>query len=95
MSSTYVDCPVCGHESKVEEENLTVPIECPKCKKSFTVDVGESYGVDDLLPPRPSRAPSSPGPRSSAPAEPDPEDSESDDPDAPTGKSWLEAWPKD
>jgi hypothetical protein len=85
MSSTYADCPVCGFESKVDDELVAQPIECPKCKKVFTVEVGESYGVDGHPAPRPDRAP----------ARSEPPESESEEPEGPGEKSWLEAWPQD
>ena len=52
MPSTYADCPVCGFECKVEDDLVAQPIECPKCKKTFTVEVGDSYGVAGAPPPR-------------------------------------------
>jgi hypothetical protein len=81
MSSTYADCPVCGFECKVDDELVAQPIECPKCKKTFTVEVGESYGVDGQPAPRPVR--------------PDLAETDPEEPDGPGDKSWLEAWPKD
>src|SRR4051812_28933129 len=54
MSATYVDCPVCGFECKVEEELVAQPIECPKCKKTFTLEAGESYGVAGASPSGPA-----------------------------------------
>jgi hypothetical protein len=83
MSSTYVDCPECGFESKVEDELLAQPIECPNCKKSFTVEPGDSYGVDGAPPPP------------SGSSGPDSEEPEAEEPDIQPGKSWLEAWPQD
>jgi hypothetical protein len=86
MSSTYADCPVCGFECKVEDDLVAQPIECPKCKKVFTVEVGESYGVAGAPPPQKG---------SSGPAGLDTEEPEAEESDGQEGKSWLEAWPKD
>jgi hypothetical protein len=86
MPPTYADCPVCGFECKVDDDLVAQPIECPKCKKSFTVEVGESYGVAGASPSRPG---------SSDPVVPDTGEFEPEASEGQGGKSWLEAWPQD
>jgi hypothetical protein len=91
MPDTYLECPSCGWEGKIEEELVGKRIKCPKCNESFTAEVGGSYDLEEPTSrstPQSRRA----GPPSGSPVadEPKPKKQEADE-----AKSWLEAWPEE
>jgi hypothetical protein len=92
MPSTYIECPSCGEEGKVDEAVLGRKIKCRKCGNSFIAEVGGTYDLKEVRPrtagPSPTRRPAPPDP------DPDPDDEpkkgKSDDE---PNNSWLEQWP--
>jgi hypothetical protein len=65
MPSTYIECPSCGWEGKINNELVGRRLKCPKCQSSFTAEVGGTYDV--VAPPPPE----SPAPRTPRAADPD------------------------
>lgn len=95
MSASYITCPNCGWEDKIDDSMLGKKLKCPKCATSFLAEVGGSY--DLALPPDAPRSakprvPVTPKDPRSAPPEPAPgaghEEGDTE------WKSWLEAWPE-
>lgn len=93
MPSTYIECPSCGEEGKVDDTILGRKIKCKKCGNSFVAEVGGSYDLKDVRPtkagPAPSRRPSPP-----IDADDEPEPKKRDDSEEPRN-SWLEQWPEE
>jgi len=61
-----IDCPACGWEGSIDASLVGRRMKCPKCKESFTAEVGGSYELEEVAPPPPSRVvaapPADPGP---------------------------------
>ena len=92
MPATYIECPNCGWEGKIDETLVGRRLKCPKCATSFVAEVGGTYDLAEPAPTSTRRRPS--GARSDRPA-PKGSEPETEGTDEPDHKSGLEAWPEE
>jgi hypothetical protein len=94
MASHFIECPSCGWEGKVDDELVGHKIKCPKCKTSFTAEVGGTYDLDDPAQAQGSHRHSAPSAEPAHPDEPSAIEESSQSPGE-EQKSWLEPWPQE